>query len=203
MELYFPFWNFFGVFCPVGTLRAKSPKVPLLQHLWVTLGRSKKSFRQCIGSKLEGSSRTQCQIPKWYCIFHLLENLSFFPMKSLTNSLSHCNYFWWYSCFLVPLSAAEKLTLYLSSLPQQGGRLTGLWFGITSEILNIHSKNVVLPGHSVKHKEKFQHQKFFVIFWVFGKNNFLSNFQELFGVIFEKRFFSKKKFFATNWVQEP
>lgn len=35
-----------------------------------------------------------------------------------------------YSCFLVPLSAAEKLTLYLSSLPQQGGRLTGLWFGI-------------------------------------------------------------------------
>ena len=96
MELYFPFWNFFGVFCPVGTLRAKSPKVPLLQHLWVTLGRSKKSFRQCIGSKLEGSSRTQCQIPKWYCIFHLLEILSFFPMKSLTNSLSHCNYFWWY-----------------------------------------------------------------------------------------------------------
>ena len=59
----------------------------------------------------------------------------------------------------------------------------------SNEILNIHSKNVVLPGHSVKHKEKFQHQKIFVIFWVFGKNNFLSNFQELFGVIFEKKIF--------------
>ena len=70
-------------------------------------------------------------------------------------------------------------------------------------MINIHSKNVVLPGHSVKHKEKFRHQKFFVIFWVFGKNNFLSNFQELFGVIFEKKIFSKIFFLATNWLQEP